>query len=294
MQSNRDERSRVICARNVNVSYASRHVVKNVSFDIHHGEFVGLLGANGAGKTTLFRAIMGLIRHEGTISVSAGHESLDTAQSLIDEHGVTSTHHCAQGKHVPMVGYVPQRHDIAWDFPLSVLDVVLMGRIRHIGYVRRAKKEDYEIALNALERTDMVDFAHRTIGELSGGQRQRVLVARALAGQPRLLLLDEPFTGLDMPTQELLTQLFLQLAADGEAILMSSHDILASVSTCSRVMLFDGTIVGDDEPNNLTTEQWVKTFHVMPDNPLIQAVKRARDCQVVSPLAAQEKEQEKE
>ena len=251
------EENAVICAHNLNISYGNRAVVKDVSFTINSGEFVGLLGANGAGKTTLFRAIMGLIPHTGKLEVRAPHMEGAKLNSRVS-----------------YVGYVPQRHDIAWDFPLSVLNVVMMGRIRHIGYVRRAKKEDYEIALNSLERTGMTDFQDRTIGELSGGQRQRVLVARALAGEPRLLLLDEPFTGLDMPTQELLTDLFLKLSASGEAILMSSHDIIGSINSCSRIMLFDGTIVGDDDPQNLQTEQWVQTFHVAPQNPLIKAVER--------------------
>lgn len=247
----------VINAQNLSVSYGSRTVVKDVSFTIKSGEFVGLLGANGAGKTTLFRAIMGLIPHSGKLEVHANK----SGESLINPR-------------VSNVGYVPQRHDIAWDFPLSVLDVVMMGRIRHIGYVRRAKTEDYEIALASLERTGMADFRNRTIGELSGGQRQRVLVARALAGQPRLLLLDEPFTGLDMPTQELLTSLFLDLAKSGEAILMSSHDIIGSINSCSRIMLFDGSIVGDGVPESLNANQWVQTFHVDAQNPLIKAVER--------------------
>lgn len=247
----------VINAQNLIVSYGSRTIVKDVSFTIKSGEFVGLLGANGAGKTTLFRAIMGLIPHTGKLEVHANK----SGESLINSR-------------VSNVGYVPQRHDIAWDFPLSVLDVVMMGRIRHIGYVRRAKKEDYEIALASLERTGMADFRDRTIGELSGGQRQRVLVARALAGQPRLLLLDEPFTGLDMPTQELLTSLFLDLAKSGEAILMSSHDIIGSINSCSRIMLFDGSIVGDGAPESLNANQWVQTFHVDAQNPLIKAVER--------------------
>lgn len=247
----------VINAQNLIVSYGSRTIVKDVSFTIKSGEFVGLLGANGAGKTTLFRAIMGLIPHSGKLEVHANKSD----ESLINSR-------------VSNVGYVPQRHDIAWDFPLSVLDVVMMGRIRHIGYVRRAKTEDYEIALASLERTGMADFRDRTIGELSGGQRQRVLVARALAGQPRLMLLDEPFTGLDMPTQELLTSLFLDLAKSGEAILMSSHDIIGSINSCSRIMLFDGSIVGDGAPESLNANQWVQTFHVDAQNPLIKAVER--------------------
>ena len=256
MDANMDVNT-VINAQNLNVSYGSRAIVKDVSFTIKSGEFVGLLGANGAGKTTLFRAIMGLIPHSGKLEVHVSKSD----ESLINSR-------------VSNVGYVPQRHDIAWDFPLSVLDVVMMGRIRHIGYVRRAKKEDYEIALASLERTGMADFRDRTIGELSGGQRQRVLVARALAGQPRLLLLDEPFTGLDMPTQELLTSLFLDLAKSGEAILMSSHDIIGSINSCSRIMLFDGSIVGDGAPESLNANQWVQTFHVDAQNPLIKAVER--------------------
>ena len=217
----------VISAQNLSVSYASREVVKDVSFNIKSGEFVGLLGANGAGKTTLFRAIMGLIPHAGNLEVRS-HE-LSNDDNFIKRNI----------KRVSNIGYVPQRHDIAWDFPLSAFDVVMMGRIRHIGYARRARKEDYIAALNALDRTGMADFRDRTIGELSGGQRQRVLVARALASQPRLLLLDEPFTGLDMPTQELLTKLFSDLCACGESILMSSHDIIGSMNSCSRIILFD-------------------------------------------------------
>lgn len=255
-----DEKT-VISAQNLSVSYGSREVVKDVSFTINSGEFVGLLGANGAGKTTLFRAIMGLIPHSGKLEVSAPEVENNEKNAVVN-------------RRVSNVGYVPQRHDIAWDFPLSVLDVVMMGRIRHIGYVKRAKKEDYEIALNSLARTGMADFCDRTIGELSGGQRQRVLVARALAGEPRLLLLDEPFTGLDMPTQELLTSLFLDLAKSGESILMSSHDIIGSINSCSRIMLFDGNIVGDDKPQNLSENQWMQTFNVSNQNPLIQAVKQ--------------------
>ncbi len=254
----------VISAQNLSVSYASREVVKDVSFNIKSGEFVGLLGANGAGKTTLFRAIMGLIPHAGNLEVRSHEISND--DNFIKRNI----------KRVSNIGYVPQRHDIAWDFPLSAFDVVMMGRIRHIGYARRARKEDYIAALNALDRTGMADFRDRTIGELSGGQRQRVLVARALASQPRLLLLDEPFTGLDMPTQELLTKLFSDLCACGESILMSSHDIIGSMNSCSRIILFDGSIVGDGVAKSLSVDQWVKTFHVSKDNPLIQAVQRVK------------------
>lgn len=238
--------------KNLHVSFGQNHVVNNVSFRVMPGDFVGLLGPNGAGKTTLFRTIMGLQKS------CAGEVLFHTEH---DKHYRTR-----------YVGYVPQRHDVAWDFPISVLDVVLMGRIRHIGYGRRARIEDYRAALTALERTGMLGFKDRVIGELSGGQRQRVLVARALAGQPHILLLDEPFTGLDMPSQELLTDLFHKLTDEGESIIMSSHDIVGSIQSCSRILLFNGSIVGDDAPSALTAAQWAQTFNIREDSSLIRLI----------------------
>lgn len=244
----------VVDIRNLCVTLGGRDIIRDISFCVRQGEFVGLLGPNGAGKTTLFRTIMGLqSAQSGQIGLEAAHKQENTYQCI---------------------GYVPQHHDVDWGFPLSVLDVVMMGRIRRIGFLRRPKVEDYRAALKALERTAMVDFKDRVIGELSGGQRQRVLVARALANEPHVLLLDEPFTGLDMPSQELLTNLFLDLVDQGESIIMSSHDIVATAQSCSRLLLFNGQIVADGAPETITSKQWAQTLNVSENSALIQLISK--------------------
>ncbi|MCW5954817.1 MAG: anchored repeat-type ABC transporter ATP-binding subunit, partial [Propionibacteriaceae bacterium] len=186
------------------VRLGGRRVLEDVSFALDTGEFMGLIGPNGAGKTTALRSILGLIRTE------TGRVEVEGSSGL-----------AARSR----IGYVPQRHEFAWDFPITVEDTVMTGRIRRIGWFRRPKAVDFEAAAEALERVRMSQLATRPVGELSGGQRQRVLVARALALHPRLLLLDEPFTGLDMPTQELLLELFRELSGEDKAVLMTTHDL---------------------------------------------------------------------
>ncbi|MFF3957721.1 anchored repeat-type ABC transporter ATP-binding subunit [Streptomyces sp. NPDC001890] len=216
----------------VSVVLGGRRVVRDASLTVEAGELVGLLGPNGAGKTTLLRAILGLA------SPAAG--SVDA---------------------VGLVGYVPQRHEFAWDFPIDVAGAVLSGRTRTIGWLRRPRAHDRAAADEALERAGLTDLRRRPIGELSGGQRQRVLVARALAAQPRLLLLDEPFTGVDVPTQELLNELFGRLAAEGRGLLMTTHDLAAAARTCTRVVLLNRTVVAEGGPELLSdTDQMLRAF----------------------------------
>ena len=237
------------------VDLAGRRVLNDVSFSAHRGELVGLLGPNGAGKTTLIRSILRLIpRVSGTIRIG------DDASSKARRR----------------VGYVPQRQEFAWDFPISVLDAVVLGRVKTIGWVRRPGAEDYKAAISALNRTGMTSFQDRPVGDLSGGQRQRVLVARALALEPHVLLLDEPFTGLDMPTQELLTELFHNLAAEGETLIMSTHDIAGAVDACSRILLLNRRVVADGTPGELNDHDlWCSTFSISADNPLLTLVDHA-------------------
>ena len=171
------------------------------------------------------------------------------------------------------VGYVPQRHEFAWDFPISVHDVVLLGRIKKIGWLRSAKLVDYQATAKALERVGMSHLAKRTAGELSGGQRQRVLVARALALEPKLLLLDEPFTGLDVPTQELLLDLFKDLAADGHGVLMTTHDLVGAMFTCDKVCLLKGKVVACGSPAEVSDPAlWMRTFGVKENSPLLKSL----------------------
>ncbi|APT91931.1 ABC transporter ATP-binding protein [Corynebacterium phocae] len=242
----------ILNAKNLGVTLAGRQIFSATDFQVDAGEFIGLIGPNGAGKTTLMRAILGLIPSTGTVEVG-GHSDF--------------THIRRQ------IGYVPQRHEFAWDFPMSIAECVGNGRIGMRGFFGRAGKADREAVDEALARVDLTDLRARPIGQLSGGQRQRVLVARALSTRPKVLLLDEPFTGLDMPTAEALTALFEQLAAQGTAIVMSTHDLGEALNSCSRLVLFRGGICADGPPPALANPQiWMDTFQVSNSSPLLTLV----------------------
>ena len=198
------------------VDLGGRRVLEHTDLTISRGELVGLIGPNGAGKTTLLRTILGLLRPAaGTI------------------HAADRTSRPARGR----IGYVPQRHEFAWDYPISVAGAVMTGLTGRLGPLRRPNLTHWEAVADALDRVRMADLAERPVGQLSGGQRQRVLVARALVSRPALLLLDEPFTGLDMPTQELLSDLFTRLAREDRAVLMTTHDLAAARYGCDRLAL---------------------------------------------------------
>lgn len=231
------------------VELGGRSVLHDVDLAVEVGEVVGLIGPNGAGKTTLLRAVLGLVpRTSGTVAV--GGKDIARARRT--------------------VGYVPQRHDFAWDFPASVGDVVISGRVGAIGWLRRPGVDDYRAVNEALDLVRMRGLRERPVGQLSGGQRQRVLVARALALRPRLLLLDEPFTGLDVPTQELLTDLFSDLAQDGRALLMTTHDLAGAVHGCDRLYLVNRTVVASGRPEELRDAKlWVRAFGFRSDSPLL-------------------------
>ena len=234
----------------LDVSYPGREVLKSVSLSVAPGEFCALIGPNGAGKTTLLRAILGVIPSRSTHITSMGLPLQPRS-----------------------VGYVPQRHEFAWDFPISIRQAVLSARARRIGWGHRAKIDDHRAVEEALHQVGLAQLGDRVIGELSGGQRQRVLVARALALRPRLLLLDEPFTGLDMPTQESLMDVFRRLALNGCAILMTTHDILGAIDACDRLFLLNSTVVASGKPEEIRDPQvWMRTFDIRPSNPLLKVL----------------------
>jgi len=218
--------------RDLTVSLGGRPVLDEVDLAVAPGETVGLIGPNGAGKTTLLRTVLGLLKPEsGTVETSAGRP-----------------------------GYVPQKHEFTWDFPITVQGAVLNARAR---WLRGPNRADRDAAAEALDRVGLAGLAKRPVGELSGGQRQRVLVARALARRPALLLLDEPFTGVDVPTQELLTGLLAGLADDGTAILMTTHDLAQARATCTRICLLNRVVVADGPPAGLTDpDLWLRAFGV--------------------------------
>lgn len=216
------------------VSLGGRPVLDGVDLAVAPGENVGLIGPNGAGKTTLLRAVLGLVKPDaGTIRQSTGRP-----------------------------GYVPQKHEFTWDFPITVAGAVLNARTA-TRWLRGPTRDDRDATAEALDRVGLTDLAARPVGELSGGQRQRVLVARALARRPSLLLLDEPFTGVDVPTQELLTGLLARLAKEGTAVLMTTHDLAQARDTCSRLCLLNRTVVADGPPESLADpDLWLRAFGV--------------------------------
>ncbi|WP_306213787.1 anchored repeat-type ABC transporter ATP-binding subunit [Actinoplanes sp. RD1] len=236
--------SDVLTLTAVSVDLGGRPALRDATMSVASGEFAGLVGPNGAGKTTLLRAALGLVPlRAGTTSLAAGG-----------------------------AGYVPQRHEFAWDFPASVQDAVMSGLVRRIGLFRRPGVQHWRAVWDALDRVRLGDLCKRPVGELSGGQRQRVLVARALALDPAILLLDEPFTGLDMPSQELLTDLFTTLARE-RAVLMASHDLAAAAYTCDRLVLLNRTVVAAAPFAELAgREVWMRTFEVGPDSHLLKAL----------------------
>ncbi|WP_405061582.1 anchored repeat-type ABC transporter ATP-binding subunit [Kribbella sp. NBC_01505] len=242
----------VLTVTGVAVELGGREVLNDVSLSIAAREHVGLIGPNGAGKTTLLRALLGLLPITAG-SITIGGKTPNEARGSI--------------------GYVPQRHEFVWDYPVQVRTAVMTGRTHRIGWLRRPGQIDRDAVQEALERVDLTDLATRPIGELSGGQRQRVLVARALALKPSLLLLDEPFTGLDVPTQEILTRLFKELTAEDTAILMTTHDLPAAADTCHRLCLLNGTVVADGSPDELRDPAiWLRAFGVAGSEQLLHSL----------------------
>lgn len=245
-----------LVVENLSVELGGRTVLEDAELAVDRGEIVGLIGPNGAGKTTLLRTILGLLRP------AAGRVTVDGRP--------------ARPGRTP-VGYVPQRHEFAWEFPISVANAVATGLTGRLGLFRRPGAADWEAVAGALDRVRMTDLADRPIGQLSGGQHQRVLVARALALRPSLLLLDEPFTGLDMPTQDLLGDLFVDLAREGRAVLMTTHDLVGALDACDRIALLNRTVIATGSPAELAGDPsaWMAAFGVGPDSALLRILKVA-------------------
>ena len=214
-----------LSAQDVTVTYRNGHTALwNASFEIPRGTLTALVGINGAGKSTLFKAIMGFV---------------PAAKGEIRILGMTVKEALAKN----LVAYVPQSEEVDWAFPVLVEDVVMMGRYGKMGFLRRPKAADHAAVDEALSRVNMTEFRHRQIGELSGGQRKRVFLARALAQDGQVILLDEPFTGVDVKTEDQIIALLRELRDEGRVMLVSTHNLGSVPEFCDRTVLVKGTVL---------------------------------------------------
>ena len=221
-----------LAVENITVSYNGHPALSDVSFDVPQGTRVALVGSNGAGKSTLFKALVGLL-------------PLKSGRILI--HGKS------WGNHVECVAYVPQREDVDWHFPLTVSDVVMMGRYGQLGWLKRPGKQDREIVARSLAQMNIANLATKPIGDLSGGQQQRVFLARALAQEPHILLMDEPFTGVDVATQEATLNLLDELKREQVTVMVSTHDLNLAGSRFDQVVLLNRHLIAYGTPAQVFT-----------------------------------------
>ena len=218
-------------ANGVTTMRGTQYALEDLSFEIDKGERVAVVGPNGAGKTTLLRLIVGSIKPgKGQVNIY-GHGPDD--------------HIC--------IAYVPQRNQIDWSFPASVEDVVMMGRVGKIGLFRWPRRRDWEVVRSCLEQVRAIHLAKRQIGELSGGQQQRVFIARALAQEAELLLMDEPLTGLDLPSQEAIFEILNVVQETGVTVLVATHDLNLAAERFDRVMLINKRLIAFGQPPAVLT-----------------------------------------
>ena len=223
---------------NISVAYNGTPILRDVSFEVPQGTRVAVVGPNGAGKSTLFKALVGL---------------LPLRQGRVLIHGLPLGHH------LDCVAYVPQREEVDWKFPVTVSDVVMMGRYGQLGWLRRPDKRDHAVVARSLEQMGIAPLARTPIGELSGGQQQRVFLARALAQEPHILLMDEPFTGVDAATQEATLALLDQLKAARVTVMVSTHDLNLAIARFDRVLLINRRVIAYDAPAQVFTADAVTT-----------------------------------
>jgi len=227
----------VLEVHDLTVSYDKKPVLWDVDFTIPYGNLVGIIGPNGAGKSTLIKAIMNLVP-KGSGYVKRYNDSLNNVRHK--------------------VSYVPQRESVDWDFPASVLDVVLMGRYRKGALLSRISKKDKEIAYESLKRVNMLDFANRQIAQLSGGQQQRTFLARALAQEADIYLMDEPFAGMNPEETRQMMELTRKVNQSGITIVLVEHDMKAVMGLCGYITVLNfGTLLAEGRPEDIRQNEKV-------------------------------------
>ncbi len=214
--------------QSASIAYGDKVVLRDLSFNIPHGARVAVVGPNGAGKSTLFKALVGLLP-------LAGGRILIHGQPL--------------GNHKDCVAYVPQREAVDWRFPVTVNDVVAMGRYDRQGWLRAASAHDRQVIQRSLEQLGIAGLRGHSISELSGGQQQRVFLARALAQEPHILLMDEPFTGVDVTTQEATLKLLDDLREEQVTAMISTHDLSLASSRFDLILLLSGRLIAFGPPS---------------------------------------------
>lgn len=230
-----------VTLHNISHRYGPVHALENVALELADGVIHGLVGMNGSGKSTLFNVIAGVITPtSGTVTVD--------------------------GEGTATVAYVPQSDAVDWTFPVSVRDVVMLGRYGHMGLLKRPRPADRAAVDEALERTQLADLADRQIGQLSGGQKKRTFVARGLAQDADTILLDEPFAGVDTVSQTTITGLLRSLADDGRCVLLSTHDLASVPEVCDTVTMLQRRVIAHGPPSEvMTTGNLLATFSTPSD-----------------------------
>jgi manganese/iron transport system ATP-binding protein len=223
--------------KDITVTYKNGHTaIYDTSFTLPTGSITALVGVNGSGKSTLFKSIMGFV---------------SLAKGSVDVLGMSAQKALKKNQ----VAYVPQSEDIDWNFPVLVKDVVMMGRYGHMGMLRLASEQDHQKVDLALARVGMKAFKDRQIGELSGGQKKRVFLARALAQESRVILLDEPFTGVDVQTEDQIMELLQEMRAAGNIILVSTHNLGSVPAFCDRAVLINRTVLASGTTSKVFTQE---------------------------------------
>ncbi|NMF60439.1 metal ABC transporter ATP-binding protein [Pseudanabaena yagii] len=227
---------------NVTVAYHGKVALHSANLQLKAGTICGLVGMNGAGKSTLFKSVMGFVKPmSGRVLINGLPIRIVQKKSL--------------------VAYVPQTEEVDWNFPVSVHDVVMMGRYGYMNFLRMPKALDRQVVRESLERVEMWEMRDRQIGELSGGQKKRAFFARALAQQGKVLLLDEPFAGVDVKTEKMMINLLMELRDAGYTVLVSTHDLESINTFCDQVVLINRTILAYGQTSEVFTEENIsRTF----------------------------------
>ncbi|NIM93444.1 MAG: ATP-binding cassette domain-containing protein [Anaerolineales bacterium] len=223
----------------VSVRFHDHFALRDVTFELPPSMNLAVVGPNGAGKTTLFQVIAGMLK---------------PTTGMVEVYGYKP------GGHV-CIAYVPQRSQVDWDFPVTVTEVVMMGRIRKIGLFNWPRRNDWDLVQTLLERVGLVDLDKRQIGELSGGQQQRVFLAQALAQEAELILLDEPLTGLDLPSQEAILEILDDFREEEVTVLVATHDLDMAAQHFDRVMLLNRELVSYGKPTEALTSSSLLTAY---------------------------------